>query len=1041
MKKLYFVLALMFAICMQTYAQQKVSGTVTDADNGGPLPGVNVVVTNTTTGTITDFDGNYTIEVPEGKTQLTFSYVGYGAQTLDISGGTLDVALSEGVNLEKVVVTALGISKKEKSLGYAVQELEGDGFTQARETNIVNSLNGKVAGVQINNSSGAVGASTRITLRGSTSLTGNNQPLFIIDGVPIDNGNYGNAGSSGGFDQPNGIGDINPDDIKSISVLKGPSAASLYGIRGANGVILITTKKGTIGKKGLGISFNSSTTFEKPLVLPSFQNSYGQGYSPNYFEFIDGSVGNGGQDESWGPALDAGLEFVQWNSDGEPAPWVSRPDNVASIYDTGMTTSNNLSFTGATENMGYRLSLGTLNQKGILPNTDFQKYNISGASNMKIGNKFTSELSINYIKSQSDNLPTVGYTNENVVQQTIWGGRQVDFEALKDWENLPLAAEGTAAEGTPANWNTNYQNNPFWVLDNNLNQLDKDRIIGNVGLTYSINDMIKVRVRTGADTWASVTKEQKAIGTNEYPEGFFRQINRNYSEINSEVLVSFNKRFTDDFDFSLNVGANRMDRVYNRLWGEAPQLELPELYTLSNIKSGATPILTNFKEAQRINSIFGTGQLAYKDAVYLDFTGRNDWGSVLPPENNNFFYPSVSLSAIFTDLFDIKSSTLSFLKARAGYAEVGSSGILDPYQINQTYSFRGEPWGSLLLPYNSRDLANPNIQPERTKAWEYGVDARFFRNRLRLDVAYYDQKSLDLIVEAEVSGSTGFETALKNIGEMRNRGVELQLGATVYKTSDAKIDINLNFAKNNNEVVSLAGLETLNLGGQWSMNLQAREGEAYGAIVGPAFARDDAGNIIHVDGLPTLNPDVQVLGTIQPDWTGGISLDASYKGITFNTIVDARMGSQIYAMTNAWGRYAGVLAETLKGRETGIVGEGVKLDAATGEYVTNDIVVTSQAYNRTAYGNEVVESSVFDASFVKLRQLMIGYSLPNTLFNGKVFQGATVSLVGRNLAILYKRAPHIDPESAFSSDNGEQGQEFGQLPSTRSIGFNLNFKF
>ncbi|MGB1204562.1 MAG: SusC/RagA family TonB-linked outer membrane protein [Chitinophagales bacterium] len=1045
MKKLYFVLVLMFAVCMQTYAQQEVSGTVTDAANGGPLPGVNVVVTSTAIGTITDFDGKYTLEVPEGSTQLTFSYVGYGAQTLDISGGTLDVSLSEGVDLERVVVTALGISKKEKSLGYAVQDLDGDGFTQARETNIVNSLNGKVAGVQINNSSGAVGSSSRITLRGATSLTGNNEPLFVIDGVPINNTNYGDANSGGGFDQPNGIADINPDDIESISVLKGPGASALYGLRGANGVILITTKKGKIGKKGLGISFNSSTTFEKPLLLPSFQNSYGQGYNHDYFEFVDGTSANGGQDESWGAPLDRGLEFVQWNSDGEPTPWVSRPDNIASIYETGITNNNNLSFTGATENMGYRLSLGTMNQTGIVPNTDFNKYNVSAASNIKIADKITSQIGVQYIKSQSGNLPTVGYTNENPVQQTLWGGRQVDFEALKDYENLPLAPAGTAAEGTPANWNTNYQNNLFWLLNNNLNQLDKDRLIGHVSLGYQMNDMFNIRLKTGADTWAAVTKEQKAIGSNEFPEGFFRQINRNFIEINSEVLLMFNKDVTSDLDVSFNLGANRMDRTYNRLWGEAGQLELPELYTLSNIKSGVSPVLNNKKEEQRINSVFATGQIGFKDAIYLDFSGRNDWSSVLPLDNNSFFYPAVSVSTIFTDLFDIQNSTFSFLKARIGYAEVGSSGVLEAYDISQTYAFRDDQWGSLLLPYYNQDLANPNILPERTKAWEYGLDARFFRNRLRVDFTYYDQKSFDLIVPAEVSGSTGFETALRNIGEMRNRGVELQLGATVFKNSDAKIDLTFNFAKNNNEVVSLAGLETLTIGDQWSMTLQAREGLPYGIIVGPAFAKDPDGNVIHEDGLPILNPDVQVLGDIQPDWTGGVSLDAGYKGLTFNVIIDARKGSDIYSMTNAWGRYSGVLNETLFGRETGVVGEGVKVVGEDGNgdpiYAANDIVRSSQAYNRTSFDNAIVETSVFDASFVKLRQLMIGYSLPNTLFNGKVFQGASIALVGRNLAILHKNAPHIDPESAFSSKNEEQGQEFGQLPSTRSIGFNLNFKF
>ena len=1075
MKKLYLLTFLLMAFVVTAFAQDRnISGTVTASDESDePLPGVSVVVEGTTIGTITDIDGKYSLKVPKGYENLVFSYIGYEAQTLPIGASSMiDVSLAPSSELiEEVVITALGVSRKEKSLGYAVQDLEGDGFVQAREANIVNALNGKVAGVHINNSSGAVGASTRITLRGPSSITGDNQPLFIVDGVPIDNTNYGtsNDGSNataGSVDQPNGIADINPDDIETISVLKGPNSAALYGMRGANGVIVITTKRGKAGKKGLGISVNSTTSFEKPLVLPDFQNSYGQGGNQDFFQFIDGSTGDGGVDESWGPPLDVGLEFVQWDSyiqydengdpvpfekvtNPEPKPWVSNPDNIKDFYETGITTNNNVSFSGGAENVGYRLSLGHMNQKGIIPNTDFTKYNVSGSSSLRIAKKLTAGISLNYIKSGSDNLPTGGYNNENPVQQMIWSGRQVDFTKLKDYENLPLAAVGTAAEGSPLNWNTLFQNNPYWIQDNSINSLDKDRVIGNVELSWDINDMFNVRVKTGADTWAMTTDEKKAKGTNEFKEGFYRQVSRKFTEINAEAILGFNKALSDDFELSLNFGGNIMNRNYNRLWGEIAQLELPDVYSLSNIKSGSTPVLTSFIEKQRINSLFGFGQLAYKNAIYLDFTARNDWSSVLPLENSSFFYPSVSLSVVLTDLLDMNSSTLSFLKLRGGWSSVGSTGALDPYNIEQTFAFRDEAWGSIALPFNPNLLKNPNLVSESTTGLEFGIDLRLFRNRLRVDATYYNQTSSDLIVNAEVSAASGYFFTGKNIAEMKNNGVELQVGATLVRSRDLNIDMGLTFAKNNNEVVSLGGLEALilgnGLGGQWDVDLQAREGLPYGVLFGPAFVRDGEGNIVHENGLPVIDPEYRVLGDVQPDWTGGLTFDLNYKGITLGTIIDAKIGSEIHSMTTSWGRYAGVLSETLLGRETGIVGEGVKVIGSDGDgnpiYGPNDVVAKAETYNKRAYQNSVAESAVFDASYVKLRQVLLGYDLPTTLFKGNVFQKATIALVGRNLAILYKKVPHIDPESAFSSDNGEQGQEFGQLPSTRSIGVNLNFKF
>lgn len=1050
MKKIFLLLLFVTVAAGQAFAQRAITGTVTDSATGDPMVGVNVLVEGTFTGTVTDFDGKYDLQVPASGKALVFSFVGYQNQTISLSGASnvIDVAMVEGEVLNEVVVTALGITKAQKSVGYATQELDGSGFVKAREANIVNALSGQVAGVQINNSSGAVGASARITLRGAASVTGENSPLFVVDGIPIDNGNYGTSGDGGGFDMPNGVADLNPDDIASITVLKGPNAAALYGLRAANGVIVITTKRGKSGgKKGFGVSFNSSTTFEKPLVLPDYQNSYGQGPDQNFFYWENGSTDDGGVDESWGPPLDAGLEFTQWNSytvDGKPLPWVSQPNNIRDFYDTGVTNNNNVSFTGGNDLMGYRLSLGNMKQNGIVPNTDYTRYTVSGGTDFNISSKLKAGLNINYTKAKSGNLPTGGYDNENPVQQMIWSGRNVDFTQLKDYQNLPLAPVGTAAEGTPLNWNTVFQNNPYWVLDNNLNKLNKDRVIGNVNIAYKITDFLTLSAKTGTDYWSSIVSEQKAIGSNEFQEGYYREISRTYTETNSDILLSFNKRLSNDIvELSASVGGNRMDRKYNILTGEAPQLELPNLYNLSNVKSGVPVVLTNRSERNRINSVYAFAQVGIKDAIYLDLTGRNDWASVLPKDNNSFFYPSATLSVVLTDLFDLQSNILSFAKVRGGWAKVGSVGDLGPYKLQQVFQFRTDGWGTTSLPFNPQQLNNPNLISESTTGTEFGIDLRFLKNRLSVDATYYNQKSKDLIVPVEVSASSGYIFALQNVGEMQNKGIELQVGATIVKTKDVTFGAKLNWAKNKNEVVSLGGLEALTLGGQWNVTLQAREGMPYGVLFGPGYLRAPDGQIIHKDGLPQIDPAYKILGDIQPDWTGGITLDLKYKFIGLNTIIDGKKGGSVYSMTTTWGRYSGVLEETLLGRETGIVGEGVKNIGSSDapNYVTNDIVVRAESYNKAAYSNAVAEGSVFDASFIKLRQIMVSFDLPNKWFDHNIFQGASVSLIGRNLAILHRNAPHIDPETGFSSKNSEQGQEFGQLPSTRSLGFNLNFNF
>ncbi|OMP30259.1 MULTISPECIES: SusC/RagA family TonB-linked outer membrane protein [Mangrovimonas] len=1034
------ILTLILAFVVQiTFAQEKtISGTVTD-ETGLPLPGVNIIVKGTTTGTQTDFDGNYAISAKAGDI-LTFTYIGLKTQEITVgSSSSINITmLEDAAVLDEVVVTALGIKREEKALGYSVQSIKGEGMTEARESNISNAISGKVAGVQVTGTSGSVGSSSRIVLRGNSSITGNNEPLYVVDGVPIDNRSFGNAGSGGGVDLPNGAADINPDDIESVTILKGPNAAALYGLRAGNGVIVITTKSGS-GAKKFGISINTNVTFSNPLLLPDYQNSYGQGGDPSYFEFVNGAgagVGDG-VDESWGPALDTGLEFIQWNSQlngGQPLPWRSYPDNVKDFLDTGINISNNVSLT--TDKI--RLSIGNSDEKGMVPHTELKKTTIGFNGTLDLGERFTASTSVNYFNIDSDNLPITGYNNENPFQQFIWSARQVNFSELRDWRNFPLAPEGTAAEGTPLNWNHNFQNNPYWVLETNRNTFEKDRVIGNINLAYEINDWLSVSSMVGVDFYSQLETSRQAKGSNNAPDGSYTEIQRRYEEINSSILFTINKDITDDFNFSLNLGANQMERKYNSTYGQLPALELPDLYNLANLQTGATAVLDNTERNQEISSVYGYGQIGFRNLFFIDFTARNDWASILPVDNNSFFYPSVSGSLILTDALGITSDAVNFLKIRGGWSKVGSTGALGPYSIKPTFGLGNTGFGNQASLPNTQ--WNPNLKAETVTGVEVGIDGKFFQNRLRFGFTYYDQKSEDLLVPIQVTAATGFTNVWDNVADMTNKGFEVSFGATVIETEDFSFDIDLNWATNDNEVTSLGELDTYILGGQWGLNLEARPGLPYGLLVGRDFERTEDGKVIYEDGLPVIDQDYKVLGDIAPDWTGGANFAIRYKNFDLSTLIDAKIGGEVHSMTYAWGRYAGTLEESLIGRETGVVGNGVMSDG-NGGYIPNNVVVDAKVFNQAAYSNDVESSSIFDASYVKLRQITLGYAIPAKFFKNSVVEGLKFSIVGRNLAMLYKKAPHIDPETGFSSANGQQGQEFGQYPSARNIGFNINLKF
>jgi TonB-linked SusC/RagA family outer membrane protein len=962
------------------------------------------------------------------------------------SASVYNVSLEDSSEvLEEVIVTGFGRKVEPRTATYAVQKIGGDDLNKAKENNVANALAGKIAGVQVTASSGNVGASSRVVLRGVTSLTGNNQPLLVVDGVPVDNSNIGSSSAYGGTDAPTGLSDISPDDIESISVLKGPAASALYGVRASNGVIVVKTKSGKKGSDKIGISVNSSITFETPLLLPDFQNSYGQGPDNTYFEWIDGQNGDGGVDESWGPPLDVGLEFVQWNSytvDGAPLPWVSQPDNIKDFFDTGHTINNNFSFSGSSAegDMSYRLSVGNMDQQGMIPFTEFGKVTTSLNASKTFAKKLTAQVNVNYTKSYSGNMPIVGYDNENPVQQMYWSGRNVDFNALRDWRNLPLAPVGTAAEGTPLNWNNVFQNNPFWLLETNTNTWDRDRVIGTFSLNYQFTDNLSFMGKIGTDHWNTLQTYRKAMGSNNAPDGSYQENVRGFTETNADLLLSYNKDFSDNVSFEASVGGNKMIRNYKYNNTLAPALELPGLYNLSNLKSGSSYQYGYGKTEQAINSVYGYGKIGYNNYLFLEFSGRNDWMSILPTKNNSFFYPSVTVSAVVSDMLGLDSNkVINYLKLRGGWSKVGGAGALSPYSLEATYSLQN-PFGDASYATLPSTLNNPNLIPETTTGIEAGLDVKMFENKLRFNVTYYDQTSTDLLLRSQISAASGYTSTWLNVGEMNNKGFEVELHSNLY-TSDSgfTVDFGANFAKNRNEVVSLGELDNLVLGGQWSMTLEAREGHAYGDIVGSYFLRDDAGNIVHDNGLPVIASGTKVLGNATPDWTGGTSLSFGYKNLKLSALVDAKVGGDIYSMSTTWGRYAGVLEETLLGREDGIVGEGVMSDG-NGGYIPNNVIQNAETYNKAAYSNSIVESSVFDATYVKLRQVMLSYKLPSKWIQKTRLDAVDISLVGRNLAILYKTVPHIDPETAFSDSNSNLGIEFGLTPSARSMGVNLSIK-
>ncbi|HVI46771.1 MAG TPA: SusC/RagA family TonB-linked outer membrane protein [Chitinophaga sp.] len=1040
------------------FAQEiRVSGVITSRNDAQRIPGAVIRVKGTGRGTQADADGKYSISALPGDS-LQVSSLGFQQVVLAVNNShTLNIALDNNDSkLQEVVVTALGISREKKSLGYAVQELKSKDFSEAKETNLVNALAGKIAGVQVTNSQGNLGSS-RIVIRGETSIAGNNQPLFILDGIPVDNSQLG-VGT--GRDFANAISDVNPDDIASISVLKGPNAAALYGSRASNGVIIIKTKTGKDTNGGLGISVNSGATFEKVLILPDFQNVYGQG-TGGQFSYKDGKGGglNDGVDESWGPKMDGRL-IPQFFSNGQPAPFVPHPNNVRDFYVTGYTLNTGLSVGGTSEKIDYRFSYNNTKQTGILPNTGITRNTFTTSNTFRIAPKLTLSTYANYVRSEADNLPGVdGRRGNSVTLQFIWFGRQVDVSQLKNYKN---------PDGTDYNWNHSYYSNPYWIQNENTVGMLRNRFFGNARLSYEILDWLTANLRIGTDYYNDRRKYKVAYYTNGTPFGSYTEDAYGVNETNGEFTLNARKKLSPDFSLDALAGGNLRTNRFEQNYQQAPRLAVKDVYTLTNSRD---PLLsTSYLTKQKVYSVFGSVQLGFRNYAFLNVTARNDWSSTLPRGSNSYFYPSVNGSLVLSEALHISSNTLTLLKLRGGWAQVGKD--TDPYQLVNTYPFN-QPFGSLPQLTVSDKYLKRDLKPEITTATEVGLEAGFINNRIRLDFTYYNSNSRNQILLADVSATTGYLKKLLNAGEINNHGIEVMLGLTPITTrSGFRWDVNVNYARNVSKVIELDKEGFLNdyvLGSSGNIQVLASKGKPYGALYGKAYQRDSENRIIvNPDGTPAIAPDKKILGYYTPKWTGSINNSFSFKGFNLSVLIDTKQGGSIWSGTNSTGMQTGVLANTLPGRDAEHGGlpyysdgsknvqlpdhsatapggatvyhDGMIFDGYTADGKKNTTVISAQNYYKSVYSSNLNESAVYDASFIKLREIKLGYALPKTVVNRWGLQAATVSLVARNLAYLQRNAPNIDPETAFNTGNG-QGLETLQIPTTRSFGINLNVSF
>ena len=1060
------------------YAQQIVKGSVVDA-KGEALIGVSVLVKGTTRGSATDVTGKYEIAVDDEKSTLVFSFVGYVRQEV-IAGNksVIDVTLLEDTqNLTEVVVTALGIKRDKRALGYSVQEIGGEAISTAKEANLATSLAGKMAGVQVTRSANGAGGSSRVVIRGTNSLVGNSQPLYVIDGIPMDNSNPNSPGASGGIDYGDGISNINPEDVESMSVLKGPNAAALYGQRGSNGVILITTKSGK-SRKGIGIKYGVDYSSGNALVLPDFQNEYGQGLDGTFTHFKgnDGKIytwaaaqaanvqgmpkTSGGRDRftraSWGAKMEGQQYEDQW---GNVLSFTPQPNTFQHYFRTERQVMNNLSLEGGNDDINYRLSYGNTNINGYTPGNTLKRNNVSLRTVAKVTKKMELDAKVNYIGQAGENRPTVSDAADNPAYIFISQPRSISAEVneASAWTAADISKQlgyGTVPYvGLEKTYATNSSTaNPYWTRDHTFNSDDRQRLLGLIRLSYQFNDWIRLTAKTGIDLYTDQRFRYREKGTYASPNkngDISEQITR-VREDNSDVLLSLTPQISKDISLGLNFGANHQ-KFFSRTTGNTgSEFIAPSLYTITNTLTNSS--VFGLTESS-INSVYLSGQVGYKEFLFLDFSARNDWSSTLSPANNSFFYPAVSASFVISDAFNLQSDVLSFLKLRGSVAQAGSSG--SPYQLTGNYSIDAVSHGGIPLAAYTSTIPDPNLKNELTTSTEVGLEARFFKNRAGISFAYYDATTRNQILDVPLSPSTTFAAKRINAGEIRNRGVELTLNGTPLKTADGFTwDATFNFSRNRNTVVSLAeGVDLYTLGTDRGVNVIAAPGKAFGTIIGNGFQwqRDAEGNrlIDAATGLPVKSNAkiLYELGNALPKWIGGFNNSFRYKGIALSGLIDISQSGKIYSQSMREELVYGTIKKTLPGRDGTYIAEGVSATkSADGTYTSTGQANTKQIRAQDYWNvvapdkdNVIPEEMLNDASYVMFRELTLNYSIPAKLVSRTPFKGIRAGIYGRNLFYLQRKTEGFAPEaSSFNVGNSGLGMESTALPLLRYFGVSLN---
>lgn len=1072
-RKIAFLAASLF-FSTGLFAQTQLKGRVVDG-NGTPIPGVTLSLKDGTA-TQTGSNGEFSITYEQAG-QLNVSAIGYSGKLINLTNQkSVEITLSSATeDLDEVVVTALGVSRDKKSLGYATQQVQAEELTQAGQLSVTGALTGKVAGVQINKFGGTVGASSRISLRGNSGVSADQQPLIVVDGIPISNDTQRSGDNTyNGVDYGSGINDINPEDIETMTVLKGGSAA-LYGMRAGNGVILITTKSGKKGARGIKIAYDGNFTIDQATNFPKLQNLYGQGALGDEFHFNNfgkglsyqdyakkesffykngaGAGKNDGTDESWGPRLDAGLKLPQFDSPVEngvrqATDWVSHKNNVRDFFQTGYSMNHNLSVLAQTEKSSTRASLSFRDQAGTVPNTDQKRYGIQLNNNTAVSEKVSFDVSTNYTRTESDNILSQGYDGNNPMNGFIWSGRQINMQSLKDnWDQ-----KDERGDYTFYNWNTNYHVNPFFNVYENTNSYQRDRFFGKTSLYYQPFEFLKFEGRAGIDYYNSKAFEKNYFNS-AFPEGGFFDRKTDNTELNLDFIASFNKQY-GDFNVLAMVGANYRDVLWSNSVIGAQALTVPGVYTIANKNGDAFNSMDH--SHVRSNSVYASANVGWRDQLYLDVSARNDWSSTI---KEDFFYPSASVSWLPTSSFEnLKGDVLSFWKLRGGWSEIGAG--TTAYQNRAYYYAQTDAFGGVAQMYKSMTFPNEGLKPEQIRTWEVGTEIGLFNDRLHADLTYYYKNTKDQILSVRTSNVVGFTTMLLNAGEIENKGIEIQLRGDIIRKEDGfNWSTTVNYAKDNSKVISLypkLDLHDYQIGWSWGIANIARAGERWGTLIGGGFDRVEEGAMkgaikVNETGKP-VEKDTQKIGNVTPDFLASWRNDFKYRDFSFGFLLDLRVGGDIWSQTMAHAYGAGVAEITAENgiRERAVLaGRDVMSDERfamqddNGNWIENTIETDAQSWYQNG---GVSEMYVFDGSFLKLREAYLTYNVPSRYLNNmKGISRVNVSLVGSNLALLWTHKSNtmrIDPETGgVSSDSRGVGFEQASVPTSRSFGLKLGVTF